>query len=726
MPVSQTFRDHLEDFIPVLAGNDPTLILLWLMDHGATLPELEQWLIEAASLLVQPHPDHADLLFALLLDFYPPENHPPILQLIQTIFSRCRHHGHAEKYRRRLVGRDLESLPPLWFTPFGTEESGGLFQNNLQALQHLHPWAATRLPPVNGCPVTLQRREKGYYFEEHGQWLPCRESPNLKPHLEQALKNPDANSMLLVASTPCHLLSILTATHRDQSSFLKRFTLLVVVPFPVLVAVMGVADFKPLLRGPFLFRFIDHAHPREGLDEALQNTNLIFPTLHTTFCPPDQLFLEQVLDPLLQENVVAYNARRAILKAELDRFYTPEFPRAVCQAMADGTLTVSILASRYSTYLQYCARDLQRGFVRLGVNARLITEKENESYKWRDDYYMEKFVRERPHLLVLLANLRPRHGMVPPFLPVVSWVQDQLPEIRSGAMAHHLSAMDFLFTNTFFDSLVAVGYRDLQRLPPPVNEEIFHGDPRQVAVYDHSILFVGHRPSFSVFTGDDAVRDARRNLLLLQTIAPDQERIGVELVTPDDYANAFPFLMEMVGEPDDLANFWTEIQEKTGNYLQRCKVLNWLLAEGLPLSLYGMGWQELAAFRHVGLGAAANGPELGHLYRHACINLMIHPYTTTHQKVFEIIASGGFLMVFHIPEAKDPCPITQYLQEGEGFVFFRHRKDFLEKVRYYLDHPEERIRITEAGQPKVLAHHTFRQTCQQILQRVQDRYCGTS
>lgn len=64
-------------------------------------------------------------------------------------------------------------------------------------------------------------------------------------------------------------------------------------------------------------------------------------------------------------------------------------------------------------------------------------------------------------------------------------------------------------------------------------------------------------------------------------------------------------------------------------------------------------------------------------------------------RVLDIMTCGGFVLSNWQPE------IAEYLQEGKEIVTFGCAEECMDKIRYYLGHEEERMRIAAAGQNKV-------------------------
>ncbi len=84
-------------------------------------------------------------------------------------------------------------------------------------------------------------------------------------------------------------------------------------------------------------------------------------------------------------------------------------------------------------------------------------------------------------------------------------------------------------------------------------------------------------------------------------------------------------------------------------------------------------------------------------------------------RVFEALASGALLVTpDHIRG------LAELFEPGEDLVLYQNGNatDASEKVRYYLDHEEERRLIAENGAKKVLQHHSAEKRAKQLLELV--------
>lgn len=136
------------------------------------------------------------------------------------------------------------------------------------------------------------------------------------------------------------------------------------------------------------------------------------------------------------------------------------------------------------------------------------------------------------------------------------------------------------------------------------------------------------------------------------------------------------------------------------------RALGHLVRAGLPLRIYG-GWERSSSapeLRDSVEGRYVWGAEYGRAICSFDVNIGIVSEVNrnhTASRTFQIPALGGFLL----HERNDL--IVKYFREGEEAAFFDSDDDLVEKCRYYLDHPDERRRIAEAGRRRCISSGYF-------------------
>lgn len=80
---------------------------------------------------------------------------------------------------------------------------------------------------------------------------------------------------------------------------------------------------------------------------------------------------------------------------------------------------------------------------------------------------------------------------------------------------------------------------------------------------------------------------------------------------------------------------------------------------------------------------------------------------------FEITGSGGFLLTDYAEGLEDCFEI------GKEIIVFKEKGELFEKVKYYLEHDEEREEIAEAGYKRAITNHSFIDRWKEILSHVE-------
>ncbi len=138
----------------------------------------------------------------------------------------------------------------------------------------------------------------------------------------------------------------------------------------------------------------------------------------------------------------------------------------------------------------------------------------------------------------------------------------------------------------------------------------------------------------------------------------------------------------------------------------------------LDLGVWGPYWQKLAAdspLKDKAVSIKMNYDQWVRIFNGSKINIVIHYQdgkTPCHQaspKLFEAMACGSFVLT---DRQKD---VQALFKDKEHLVFFDGPEDLRSKIKYYLDHEDERKRIADAGYAEVSAKHRYQDRLKKIL-----------
>ena len=144
------------------------------------------------------------------------------------------------------------------------------------------------------------------------------------------------------------------------------------------------------------------------------------------------------------------------------------------------------------------------------------------------------------------------------------------------------------------------------------------------------------------------------------------------------------------------------IGQKFGN---REAYVNHLIANGISVKAYGMGWS----------GGRVGQSDMLSLLNQAKIVLNFsssfgHPELKfVKGRVFEIPATGAFLLT-------EVCEdLENYFTVGKDIDVFNDETELLNKVKYYLDNNDARLKVAESGKERVLDNFTFEHYLCEVL-----------
>ncbi len=152
-----------------------------------------------------------------------------------------------------------------------------------------------------------------------------------------------------------------------------------------------------------------------------------------------------------------------------------------------------------------------------------------------------------------------------------------------------------------------------------------------------------------------------------------------------------------------------------GNSPHRNSLLR-AMAEVYDLQIRGPGWRKAPPGLPI-----AGGPIYGEAYAQAvgaaAISLGAHSLpemalqtASASNRMWKVMGCKGF----YLGEWVDG--IESFGVDGVHCAWFRNLSDGIEKIRYYLDRPEERKTIAEAGRRHALEHHTYAHRIRLLLE----------
>jgi hypothetical protein len=153
-----------------------------------------------------------------------------------------------------------------------------------------------------------------------------------------------------------------------------------------------------------------------------------------------------------------------------------------------------------------------------------------------------------------------------------------------------------------------------------------------------------------------------------------------------------------LGAPVGFIGHWEPMTERS---------LLHLVHNGVGLKIYGGGWEDAQTSKElhrVVQNRFVWGPEYARAVSSFDVNLgIVSKWNRNHTatRTFQIPALGAFLL----HERNEV--VTRYFKEGVEAEFFGSDEELLSKCRHYLENPEDRRRIAEAGRRRCIESGYF-------------------
>ncbi len=409
---------------------------------------------------------------------------------------------------------------------------------------------------------------------------------------------------------------------------------------------------------------------------------------------------------VLLDELTALETERAVERDGLARslhaaYADRDAADTIAKLETGGQLRIWTWTSIHTTVLQHVARSLMAGFAALGHETEILIEN-HASEQLEATEIVRALERFRPDLVVFLDHIRPEYGsLVPSNVPVLSWILDELPGLADAKTIGRLGANDlaFAWSLPLRDHYLQIGYPHCVALPFAVDPAVYFHQPEIVA--DDSVAYATHLsfPTDSP-SAPGLFRAIERRMLQMAEV-------------PSGIGPLRPLLQEVLS---DLRLRVSPAQENelayqclmVARHIDRVRIADLVLAAGLPLALYGRGWESIERFKAHHRGQVTPGPQLREMYQRHKVILHINTRCNLHPRVLEASACGAFVLGRSDQHLDfGPLGVDQYLKVGSELCLFDGDADLVDKIRRALGDEEWRRGFTDRGRARVLRDHTY-------------------
>ncbi len=408
-----------------------------------------------------------------------------------------------------------------------------------------------------------------------------------------------------------------------------------------------------------------------------------FPHLFTLISNAPAATLDRIMPPfaqLIDERVAETERLRAANNQYYEALGDPDLA-AVLAGRGGRAPRLLMPTCTWSTVVQHSARDTAAAFTAMGWDPRVLAMD-----AMLTPYFLVKILHDfRPDVFLFIDHLRSEaEECYPRNLMFVTWIQDEMDHLFSPAAGAQITE----YARRGRRDLI-IGYQTEQLVsrhgyPPdrvrpagvPVNPALFH--PVRLSADDRArfgceLAFMSNvsKPADQVLehTIIPAVAPhgiSRATAHAIHDFLWAEHRAGRTLCDrarfidglrqfPEFAAACPPGPQSDTGAPEAAEDLMRLFYWRLNDTIYRHVVLEWAVQLELDLALYGVGWEQHPRFARYARGRLAHGAELNRAYQAAGANLHLNIAQGMHQRLWEILASGGrVLLRAREPAASDP------------------------------------------------------------------------
>jgi hypothetical protein len=427
--------------------------------------------------------------------------------------------------------------------------------------------------------------------------------------------------------------------------------------------------------------------------------------------------LHEALNDVIRERMTVLDESFARIHA----FDRPARSAETVRALGgERPLRVLSMSSVHTTVLQFQTRSLLKGFEKLGHDTRVLIQRHT-----LDSLEQHAAAREiaafDPDLVLMIDHLRSEYPvdptrsqpLFPRNVPFVCWIQDELPGLKQASRIRALGPLDFTFAfNTSVrDHFADLGYPEVGHLPFAVDPDEFAFEPNRNA--ENAVAYVTHL----VEPPGPAHAPWLKPWLV--------ERLAAFQHVPVEMPLLEPLLEEAYREhgrrldDDDRRGclYWSL---SVARFVDRLRVAEGLRRRGVPLALYGRGWENIPSFAPFARGTVS-GAELARVYRDHKVVLHVNRGCNFHMRVLEATAAGGFVLARSEHNDHVPGELADSFELGRDLYVFQNEAELVALALRAFDDEAWRRSTIESAYARVKTTHTYAARASTIVERVRER-----
>ena len=436
-----------------------------------------------------------------------------------------------------------------------------------------------------------------------------------------------------------------------------------------LAVTLHLHDWQDLLRDDRV-RVFTGPTATQDLEEAAVEDDCHLPPIAALRCLPHDPRRRTEVGPALQRVAVRTDEQTESLRREVEQPYAGRdrawWARRYEAALSGTSRPLHVLGitSRFTTVLKYSMRDALHGLAMNGCATRMLIEGSNHA-RLTPRTMLKAIAKFQPDLVLIIDHTRAgqQAGLVKN-LPVMTWVQDRLPKLFCRETGESLGPLDFCMglgreelvrdhgypASRFMDCEMATSPDVLGSIEENLRTAGEAEDPQFAC--DVAFATTHSRPP-EALVEECCAHSPPAEPLLRAAFAELQRRAACNELNPG--LDATLFLERFVRDngfdvsAEERDRFARSVVRPIVDQLIRHQTIGWVAdwAEqtGGRFYLYGNGWDQHPRFGKFARGFVQHGPDLGRAFRGAKVNLHAGCLRAFHQRVLDVLAAGGTMLL---------------------------------------------------------------------------------
>jgi len=423
--------------------------------------------------------------------------------------------------------------------------------------------------------------------------------------------------------------------------------------------------------------------------------------------------------------------------------YNEEYYRKLFTG-SNEEIRILFYTRRFTQVVQYATRDFMKACQELGITCEYLIE-ENDLQRVDGGPLLESIINFRPNIIFRINFLRSDFKYIPTNILFVSWMQDPSNQSHSSQQAKEFLKYDYAIgSKVHLDVMKESGY-DSSRFSVqdvPVNDSLFV--PKQLSLEEKNRYGSDIALPSNYANPEDALSLLILDLLKNENFSSGEQRQNQELLTKfciksydvlqckinngelitssqhcEVILNEIAYLLGMKLENESIHGVAERLFLEVCLGLHRKTTINWVINNGFNINLWGRNWDKDYFLRPYARGVIAHGEELAKVYSASKIILASCSHYTGHFRVFESLCCGALPFLRYIPPEVDMLNFRENFIENEHFIFFYNQEDLIEKLHYYLNNEDERLKIVNNGRKRTAEVATYSIAAKKFLSFIQ-------